>query len=1157
MLGAVTSAAGPSNVHLHLRQHPPRGVGAPPPPGLEPTLLGQPSSGRLMCVKVRLLDDTVAVFHLGNKALGQTLFDEVCRHLNLLECDYFGLEFIDQQGGHIWLDKDKPILRQVAAAHSDAKFYFVVKFYTPSPTELEEEYTRYLFSLQIRRDLANGDLLCAESTAALLAAYLVQAECGDWSAHDYPDASYLNGARFVPAQTSNFQQMVAHNHSKLVGMSPGESDLSLLEVARRCDFFGIKFHPARDVEGVRAHLAVVHLGIKVFHQLHCVATFSWAKIRKLSFKRRKLLLKLHADQSEFSTVEFTFESRNECKNFWKKCVEHHAFFRCAQVIETNGSRSASSGPSARRLGGGGGDGKLFGNTRGSSFRYHGRTQKQLIEYIRDYHKKREPFARPLKPEYNTYQQHSARAAAPHHHHHHHHRQPAKELDATTSEADRQRVVAQQMLHHQARQSSHHHEHERCCQHSGGTRARQARSLPRRAPLNPLDDVAPACPPTWLDGDDCAVSCCENGHRQTSHRNNNGRTPALGVTGGGGTHTPRSSQPPAYSAYFSKQQQQQQQQKRNSPSPMGANRLSMTDTVVSKSLPDVAVVEPHRNNTDTETDEKRGALSAGPSGERLDEKQTTLTDDNISCDSYQLADHERCTRSEVGTAGSVPPGNGTAVQGLSAAQRRLRNRSAIAAKAVHEAAARAVQIDGPRTIGTTVNSDYATLETIDSGRRPVVYTPSGKLLIRPTVISSGDDDEQQRHQQGAKELVVVVEQEPADERGSMVKKEIIAAITTGGPLPGRILTTDELMITPDGIRAKSEPQKKTRPSSALLTEGPVVDLAERLANEAAQQALQEARCEQERPKRPQLISVQSVDQPDIEHQLLLDDPADEVPYTLTMRKLDAAAPASTTSAPLAPPPPPPRSDRSSAPRRLFEDECRARVGVEEEPCKRLRRRVSLDLVARRRLPSPASFSSQDHSLSPCTPDAGDLFEYIAMMRRRSASNERVAAATGAIPSSSSRRNDARRRTQPVRFELPDMMEESCTAPKLTAESTPQLSAPAEEKRSDEKKECRESADSDDVPLPPPPPPTTASAVTSKRGPPPAVPSKPVGLMRILPGGTGLPPPRQQQSQQQGETMPNNAEDLPFVDEQTAPSPVKGGEGKGDPKKPPSELMWTDF
>lgn len=98
----------------------PRGVGAPPPPGMNSS-----KRGRLVCIKVRMLDDTVAVFHLGvicfffcvvsfhgtyvfllqHKAIGQTLLDEVCRHLNLLECDYFGLSFIDINGNHVSFSK--------------------------------------------------------------------------------------------------------------------------------------------------------------------------------------------------------------------------------------------------------------------------------------------------------------------------------------------------------------------------------------------------------------------------------------------------------------------------------------------------------------------------------------------------------------------------------------------------------------------------------------------------------------------------------------------------------------------------------------------------------------------------------------------------------------------------------------------------------------------------------------------------------------------------------------------------------------------------------------------------------------------------------------------------------------------------------------------
>lgn len=91
-------------------------------------------------------------------------------------------------------------------------------------------------------------------------------------------------------------------------MSPADADLALLETARRCDFYGIKLYLAKviflnlflkfklkDIEGTDVSLAVAHMGIRVFHQLNCVSTFSWAKIRKLSFKRKRLMIKLHSE----------------------------------------------------------------------------------------------------------------------------------------------------------------------------------------------------------------------------------------------------------------------------------------------------------------------------------------------------------------------------------------------------------------------------------------------------------------------------------------------------------------------------------------------------------------------------------------------------------------------------------------------------------------------------------------------------------------------------------------------------------------------------------------------------------------------------------------------------------------------------------------------
>ena len=51
----------------------------------------------------------------------------------------------------------------------------------------------------------------------------------------------------------------------------------------------------QDHDGVHLQLAVSHVGIIVFQNIAKINLFSWAKIRKLCFKRKKFVIKLHPD----------------------------------------------------------------------------------------------------------------------------------------------------------------------------------------------------------------------------------------------------------------------------------------------------------------------------------------------------------------------------------------------------------------------------------------------------------------------------------------------------------------------------------------------------------------------------------------------------------------------------------------------------------------------------------------------------------------------------------------------------------------------------------------------------------------------------------------------------------------------------------------------
>ncbi len=79
------------------------------------------------------------------------------------------------------------------------------------------------------------------------------------------------------------------------GQSPADADLNLLDIARKVELYGIKMHPAKDHEQVNLNLSVAHMGILVFQNITKINTFSWAKIRKLSFKRKKFLIKLQPE----------------------------------------------------------------------------------------------------------------------------------------------------------------------------------------------------------------------------------------------------------------------------------------------------------------------------------------------------------------------------------------------------------------------------------------------------------------------------------------------------------------------------------------------------------------------------------------------------------------------------------------------------------------------------------------------------------------------------------------------------------------------------------------------------------------------------------------------------------------------------------------------
>ncbi|KAM8752978.1 FERM domain-containing protein 7 isoform 1-T1 [Rhynchonycteris naso] len=329
----------------------------------------------MLQLKVQFLDDSQKIFVVDHKSSGKALFNLSCSHLNLAEKEYFGLEFCTHSGNNVWLELLKPITKQLKNP-KEVVFKFMVKFFPVDPGHLREELTRYLFTLQIKKDLSLGRLPCSDNCTALMLSHILQSQLGDF--HEETDRKHLAQAQYLPNQDC-LKSKIMHFHQKHIGRSPAESDILLLDIARKLDMYGIRPHPASDGEGMQIHLAVAHMGVLVLRGNTKINTFNWAKIRKLSFKRKHFLIKLHANILVLckDTLEFTMASRDACKAFWKTCVEYHAFFRL--------SEEPKSKP------------KTLLCSKGSSFRYSGRTQRQLLECGKKGQLKSLPFERKYYP----------------------------------------------------------------------------------------------------------------------------------------------------------------------------------------------------------------------------------------------------------------------------------------------------------------------------------------------------------------------------------------------------------------------------------------------------------------------------------------------------------------------------------------------------------------------------------------------------------------------------------------------------------------------------------------------------------------------------------------------------------------------------------------
>lgn len=280
-------------------------------------------------------------------ATGQDLYNVITEHLGLTETIFFGLMII-KDGEHEFLDFNEKLSKLAKFAphlwkddvscNSSLVFtiFFRVKYYVENICLLQQQCTRHLYYLQLRKDVLEGGIYVHEETAMLLASYALQAEVGDYNqtlhGSDYfvPE-HYLPQRAIAKLTASSIKKQLPSMHKTHTGLSDAQAEIEYLKEAQKLQEYGIIFNKVskykKDKRGGFS-LGISVRGLIVYEERGIVKspTFRhpWQNIKRMAFHRRRFYIEAHGDPETSKMVLYTC-SYKKSRYLLKMCTSFYKF----------------------------------------------------------------------------------------------------------------------------------------------------------------------------------------------------------------------------------------------------------------------------------------------------------------------------------------------------------------------------------------------------------------------------------------------------------------------------------------------------------------------------------------------------------------------------------------------------------------------------------------------------------------------------------------------------------------------------------------------------------------------------------------------------------------------------------------------------------------